>query len=206
MKSCHACIYQISPVAPLFLPFVLIVTFCISFTNLIFLYEMKNQFLHFKGSSQINHSLPTTCQSGLKDGSIADHPANSSSLCCPSFILGGRRLLTDAVKPPLLSFISLTVKTPSTTLHIRLIKKKRYCLPSYACGWSAPASCLAVCNLNGKSYAMHEPTRLIHLVTVKTAQMKISYVLALTSFGVLDGSARSEQLAEIHLGDISLIH
>lgn len=53
---------------------------------------------------------------------------------------------------------------------------------------------------------MHEPTRLIHLVTAKTAQMKISYVLALTSFGVLDWSARSEQLAEIHLGDISLIH
>lgn len=53
---------------------------------------------------------------------------------------------------------------------------------------------------------MHEPTHLIHLVTAKIAQMKISYVLALTSFGVLEASARSDQLAEIHLVDISLIH
>lgn len=53
---------------------------------------------------------------------------------------------------------------------------------------------------------MHEPPHLIHLVTSKIAQMKISYALALTSFGVLDGNARSDQLAEIHLVDTSLIH
>lgn len=53
---------------------------------------------------------------------------------------------------------------------------------------------------------MCEPTLLIHLVTAKIAQMKISYVLAFTCFGVLDGSARSDLLAEIHLVGMSLIH
>lgn len=70
-----------------------------------------------------------------------------------------------------------------------------YYLLSCACGLSAPASCLVVCNLNGKSYTTCEPTLLIHLVTAKIAQMKMSYVLALTCFGVLDGSARSDLLA-----------
>lgn len=93
-------------------------------------------------------------------------------------------------------------------MHFKVKKKKKdwYYLLSYACGLSAPASCIVVCNLNGKSYTMHEPTCLIHLVTSKIAQMKISYVLALTSFGVLDANARSDQLAEVHLADISLIH
>lgn len=49
------------------------------------------------------------------------------------------------------------------------------------------------------------PILLIHLITAKIAQMKISYVLALTSFVVLDGSARSDLLAQIHLVDKSLI-
>lgn len=53
---------------------------------------------------------------------------------------------------------------------------------------------------------MYEPTLLIHLITAKIAQMKISYVLALTCFGVLDGNARSDLLAQIHLVDMSLIH
>lgn len=83
---------------------------CLPLISLFFM-KWKNQLLHFEGSTQINHSLPIICQSGLKDGSIADHPANNSSFCCPSFILGEGRFLTDAVKPPLLSFISLTVKT-----------------------------------------------------------------------------------------------
>lgn len=44
-----------------------------------------------------------------------------------------------------------------------------------------------------------------HLVTAKIAWMKISYVLALACFGDLDGNARSDLLAEIHLVDMSLI-
>lgn len=197
---------QISPVAPISLPFVLIVTFCISFTNLIFLYEMKNQLLHFEGSSQINHSLPTTCQS--ERWIHCRSSCKQLQLLLPKFYAGWGEASHRCCKTTLVVFHISYCKDNLDNFAHQVNKKKKdwYYLPSYACGLSAPASCLAVCNLNGKSYAMHEPTRLIHLVTAKIAQMKISYVLALTSFGVLDGSARSEQLAEIHLVDISLIH
>lgn len=116
-----------------------------------------------------------------------------------------------SVKPPLLSFRSVTLNTAllfglKKSPHNSKPHPDWYYLLSCACGLSAPASCLVVCNLHGKSYTMYEPTLLMHLITAKIAQMKISYVLALTCFGVLDGNARSDLLARIHLVDMSLIH
>lgn len=133
------------------------------------------------------------------------YPAIDSGPYYPVFILVV--LLVDVCKTTLVvfqicyfkhSFAFWSKKKP----HNSKPHPDWYYLLSCACGLSAPASCLVVCNLNGKSYTMYEPTLLIHLITAKIAQMKISYVLALTCFGVLDGNARSDLLAQIHLVDV----